>query len=104
MDRLEQELEQLRRERLAAVGRDHDRSVIRALTHCFAELSLRDDVVGHLFRQETACRASLRRLLDELAARGVILTLTPRYTGGRLVITHHVTTSDPTIPTGGNTP
>lgn len=79
-------LDQLRDERLAAVARDHDRSVERAVVRCFNELRDRDDAIGHAFAAHTPSEQNLTHICATLNAQGIVVDLHPRYTGGRLVI------------------
>lgn len=79
-------LDQLLNERLAAVARDHKRSVERAIVRCFDELRTRDDLIGQTFAAHAPTAENLTRLADELKTHGIRIAFHPRYTGGRLVI------------------
>lgn len=82
-------LEQLKRDRLDAVAREHDRSALRALKHALRDVHAAYATRLPLFELPDVTRAAC--LLHAWSACGVDVVLTPRYEGGMLRIDATVT-------------
>lgn len=82
-------LEQLKRDRLDAVAREHDRSALRALKYALRDVHAAYATRLPLFELPDFARAAC--LLHAWSACGIDVVLTPRYEGGMLRIDAAVT-------------